>query len=292
MSIAVFKLLLAAVMAALVLAGCTYWLAGERPDSASDDGSAVLRSIAFYYGDKPDWAVLEKYQMAVLEPEHGFDIRQHSETEWLAYVSVGETLESRAYYTQIPERLVLGKNRVWHSMVMDVAQPEWADFLLEHVFRPIVEQGYQGFFLDTLDSYQLIQENTAQAANSRAGLQQLIHRLKREWPDHYIILNRGFELFPEVTDDVFALAFESLYQGWDEAAGEYVDVPASDRQWLLAQVNHARQARKIPVIAIDYCDPAQPACTLSAVRKIRAHGWVPFVADGGLVQLNSLSAMP
>lgn len=292
MSITVLKLLVGAVLAALVLGGCAYWVTGGRFEPAAEAEPADLRSIAFYYGHQPDWAVLAKYQMAVLEPEHEFDLRGRGDTQWLAYVSVGETLASRTYYADIPDGLVLGKNRVWHSMVMDVAHPGWTDFLLESVFRPIVEQGYQGFFLDTLDSYQLIHGNGEQAAASRAGLQQLIHRLKREWPDQRIILNRGFELFPGVADDVFAVAFESLYQGWDEAAGEYVDVPPADRQWLFEQVRHVRQTRNIPVISIDYCDPNRPDCTLRAVRKIRALGWVPFVADGGLVQLNSLSATP
>lgn len=271
---------------ALLLVGCAYRVMQDEPVAGPDS----LRNIAFYYGDRPDWATLEHYQMAVLEPEHGFDLKNRGETEWIAYVSVGEVLESRSYYADMPPGLVLDRNRIWHSQVVDVARTEWADFLIERVFQPIVEQGYQGFFLDTLDSYQLVHGGGTAGAASRAGLQRLIHRLKEKWPSHHIILNRGFELFPEVADDVFALAFESLYRGWDEAAGEYVAVPQRDRDWLQGQIRHVLATRSIPVIAIDYCDPEQTDCILRTLRKIRAHGWVPFVADGGLVQLNSLSA--
>lgn len=286
MSLALFKFLAGGALIALALGGCVYRMAQQEPA----DTASALHSIAFYYGDRPDWTMLDSYQMAVLEPEHDFDLSGRANTQWLAYVSVGEALESRAYYADIPQELILDRNRIWRSMVIDVARPEWADFLLEKVFAPIVEQGYQGFFLDTLDSYQLVHGSGARGNASRAGLQQLIHRLKQRWPEHHIILNRGFELFPAVAEDVFALAFESLYQGWDEAAGEYVEVSHRDREWLSAQVGHALQTRKIPVIAIDYCDPSSPDCTLRTLRKIRARGWVPFVADGGLVQLNSLSA--
>lgn len=281
MSLSLFKLLVAGALLLLAIGCLVAALSWLRQTGLP------LHNIAFYYGHQPNWPVLEQYQMVVLEPDHNFDLQQRSgQTLWLAYVSIGEVVSSRGYYGDIPQKLILRHNPVWDSMIVDVSQEEWTSLLLEKVFRPLATQGYDGFFLDTVDAYQTVCLGEAKQQTCRQGLKQLIRRLKTELPGGRIILNRGFELFPEVGKDVYALAFESLYRGWDQAASRYVAVPAADREWLLARVTDVRRHRRLPVIAIDYCDPQDQQCRKDISRQIRSKGMVPFVTDGHLTTVN------
>ncbi|TAL53282.1 endo alpha-1,4 polygalactosaminidase [Pandoraea sp.] len=249
-------------------------------------------SIAFYYGDSPPLAQLAEFDLAVIEPDSGFDPTAFPAlpTQWFAYVSVGEVDPSRSYYAQIPKRWLIGRNGEWHASVVDPAAPGWPAFFVAHVIDPLWKQGYRGFFLDTLDSYQLVAKTDVQRERDRAGLVALIEAIHRRYPTARLILNRGFELLPEVHDAVFAVAFESLYQGWSEAAGRYVEVPQDDRQWLLGQADLIRQRYGLPVISIDYCAPADAECASRTVARIKALGIVPYVGDGHLQTVNPASA--
>jgi hypothetical protein len=97
-----------------------------------------------------------------------------------------------------------------------------------------------------------------------------------------LILNRGFEILPQVHDQVAAVAFESLFGRWDQANQRYDEVPGNDREWLLARTREIHERYSLPVISIDYCPPEDEACRRDIVQKISALGIVPYVADGGL----------
>ncbi|VVE38503.1 sugar ABC transporter [Pandoraea morbifera] len=254
--------------------------------------------IAFYYGETVDPKAFAGYDQAVVEPDNGFipKVAEASGAEpkgirWIAYVSVGEVLPSRDYYKAMPKAWRIGRNGEWKSEVIDQSAPGWPQFFVDKVIAPLWANGYRGFFLDTLDSYQLVARSDAERARQRAGLVAVIKRIHRRFPRAEVIMNRGFELMPEVHDDVSAVAFESLYRGWDEAQRRYVAVSDKDREWLLARAREIRENYGLPVIAIDYCPPTDAACARQTVTRIRADGLVPYVGDGHLMQLNPASVL-
>ena len=83
----------------------------------------------------------------------------------------------------------------------------------------------------------------------------VIETLHRRFPGIRLILNRGFEIVPAVRDKISMVAAESLFRGWNAAARRYAEVPASDREWLLAQLRRVRDEFGVPVLAIDYLPP-------------------------------------
>lgn len=259
----------------------------------SSDAVAPLQSIAFYYGTHPPVAELAQFDAAVIEPDHGFVPPAPSESNtrplWYAYVSIGEVNPSRPYYGAMPPAWLHGTNDVWQSSVVDQTSNGWPAFVVNRMIAPLWRAGYRGFFLDTLDSYTLVATTDAARAAQQAGLVAVIRAIHARFPGAYVILNRGFELLPDVHEIVDAVAFESLYHGWDQKAQRYVDVPAADRDWLLAQARTARDRYGLPVISIDYCDPADKACAQDAITKIRALGLIPYVGDGGLQSLGASS---
>lgn len=257
-----------------------------RARSAEARPSGALRNIAFFYGDNPDFEQLDRYQYAVLEPSGPFKLPKGMHTSWLAYVSVGEVTSVRDYYSALPKGWIVGRNTEWGSELIDQGAPGWPAFFVERAVAPLWRRGYVGFFLDTLDSYQLFARDDEERRRNQRGLIAVIHEINRRFPAAKIILNRGFELLPETHEQVAAVAFESLFKGWSEARGAYTDVSEEDRSWLLARADAVRRDYGLPVIAIDYCEPTDRRCAPETVRRIRAEGLVPYVSDGHLLTLN------
>jgi uncharacterized protein (TIGR01370 family) len=241
-----------------------------------------LPHVALFYGAAAPLAELRAFDIVVVDPDHGYDPRAYNSasSELFAYVSLGEAHPSRSWFASIPPAWKAGANTAWGSVVIDQARAEWAEFVAERIVAPLWARGYRGLFLDTLDSYRLAR-GTDPAAQQQ-GLVRLIRELRRRFPGLRLIANRGFELLPQIRDELAAVAAESLFRGWDAAAGHYVEVPAKDREWLLEQLRQVRAEHGLPAIAIDYVDPRERDLARTTADRIAALGIVPWVADGGL----------
>jgi len=254
-------------------------------------------SFAFYYSAAPlPSAELAAFDNVVVEPDSGFDPSHASapHTDWLAYASVGEVTHHRAYFSAIPKPWLIGGNQDWGSAVVDQAAPGWPAFFVEHVITPLWQRGYRGFFLDTLDSFQLVAKTDAERQRQENGLVAVIRAIKARYPDARLVFNRGFEILPQVHSLVYAVSFESLFRGWNQGAGRYVEVPAADRDWLMAQVKTIREQYKLPVVAIDYCAPQDRECARATAARIRALGVIPYVTDPALASIGvgAVEVMP
>lgn len=279
-------------------------------------------SVALFYGMHPPVDQLAKFDIVVVDPDAQFDPKPqahtagqmrtrahapshaspltqtqtqaqpplqvvarppaHSHTAWFAYVSVGEVNPNRAYFADVPKAWMPSINKDWESHVVDQTSEGWPDFFVDRVIAPLWQKGYRGFFLDTLDSYQLISHTDAQRAAQQAGLLGVIRDIKRRYPKAQLIFNRGFELLPQLHDQVYMVAFESLYSGWNAGKQVYRQVPQADRDWLLGQARTVRDQYKLPVLSIDYCAPDDAQCQRSTVEQIVGDGLIPYVTDGGL----------
>jgi uncharacterized protein (TIGR01370 family) len=271
---------------------CVGTAAGLAPLAQGQTASSGVRavdasaqpSVAFFYGEKVPLEALAGFDAVVVEPDSGFDpaTRHDHQTMWFAYVSVGEVTPQRPYYDAMPKEWIVGDNPAWESKVVDQDAPGWPAFYVKQVIAPLWRKGYRGFFLDTLDSYQLIAKTDADRQRQQEGLVAVIREIKKRYPRAKLMFNRGFEILPQVHDLVYAVAFESLYSGWDQANQRYTPVPQADRNWLLGQARIVSEKYELPVIAIDYCAPGDEQCTRDTVLKICEDGLVPYVADGAL----------
>ena len=240
-------------------------------------------SVAFYYGAEPPLTELAAFDIAVVEPAYVARPQDHARPvrdgvhELFAYISLGEVHKSRPYYANLPAGALRAENQAWGSGVIDQAAPGWREFFLSQIVAPLWQQGWRGFFIDTLDSYQQFSGTDAQRAVQREALVATLQEFKRRYPQARLILNRGFELLPELAPLTFAVAAESLYQGYDAAAGRYRPVPQADRDWLLAQMAIVRDRYRLPVISIENVAPGASARALArtTAQQVREHGLSP-----------------
>lgn len=247
---------------------------------SSTDASAN-QNIAFYYGKPVPIDLLANFNQVVVEPDNANNIDQllaHG-VDVFAYVSVGEIHPSRPWFSNIPKQWLRGENSAWASHVVDLSQTAWHDFLIDKLMAPLWEQGYRGFFLDTLDSYQLATTDIKQRSTQQQALVSLIKAMHSRFPGVKLILNRGFDLLPEISGYIYAVAAESLYQGWNATSKTYTEVTGSDRDWLLSMLNQAHNDYGLPIIAIDYVAPNRRDLAREVAGKIKSLGFTPWVAN-------------
>lgn len=258
-------------------------------------------SIAFYYGVAPPLKELSSFSAVIVEPGNLIitpvllDENKKIKSQFYAYISMGEVNKTRPYFSDIPASMILGENGAWSSVVLNQTSQAWQDFFLSKIFAPLWQQGWRNFFMDTLDSYQLFAKSDDARRAQQQGLIFTIKEIKRRYPQARLIFNRGFELFPEIAPSVYAIAAESLYRRYDAVRKEYISVPEEDRIWLLAQLGKVRDQYQLPVISIDYLDPASTdLCeTLreTAIR-IRANGFTPWITNSKVDSLMQLQCEP
>src|SRR6185503_11723609 len=107
-------------------------------------------------------------------------------------------------------------NEEWNSYYPDLSDPRWADYVI-HVLAPIaINKGFDGFFLDAVETLGELEPNRASA--HRAGMVNLIRGLKAAYPSKQIILNRGFAVFDSVKTAVKGVLVEELFQRDDYTA--------------------------------------------------------------------------
>jgi hypothetical protein len=244
---------------------------------------SLLRT-AFFYGAQVPLAALARFDRVVVEAEQIPDLRplQAGGAELFAYVSVGEAEHWRVSTQSLPADWFLGTNAAWGNRVADLTQPGWRHYLLGQRMAGLWAAGYRGFFLDTLDSYRLAVPPGAPAQAQADALVRLIRAMALRFPGVKLLLNRGFELLPEVAPLCVGVVAESLFQGWNAGQNAYVRVSEPDRQWLLVRLGEAKERFGLPVTVIDYVSPQQPALARQTVRQIAALGFFPWVANPGL----------
>ena len=257
---------------------------------------AAAPNVAFFYGAQPPWDLLRTFDIVVVEPAHGIDPHAPSapRTQVFAYVSVGEVEVNRRYAGDLPTGAVVATNDVWHSHVIDQTHPGWPPFFLDRVIAPLWQSGYRGFFLDTLDSFHLIAKTPEERSRQAEALTTLLRQLRARFPAARLIFNRGFEILPQLHREAYAVAAESLFRGWSQQSGKYVEVSAPDRAWLLERLNRVRDEYRLPVIAIDYAPPGERALARATAQRIAELGFVPWVtnSDLDLMGVGTIEATP
>lgn len=246
--------------------------------------ATTLPSTAFFYGSAMPAASLSKFDRIVVEAANVQDLSalRARGAKVFAYVSVGEAEGWRDSTRALPPSLFLGANPDWQSRVADLTQTGWKKFLLEDRMASLWAQGYRAFFLDTLDSYQRYATTPDARAVQTSALVDIIRSMHQRFPGVELLFNRGFELLPEVAPLSVGIVAESLFQSWNPASQEYVEVSPPDREWLLARLNEARDRYGLPVTVIDYVAPTQGALAQETARRIATLGFVPWVANPGL----------
>lgn len=249
-------------------------------------------SIAIHYGANPPLEELAQFDWIVLEPRHHLQQelpRLKGGGKPLAYLSIGEVGDD-AIDAADTNAWRIGRNTAWNSSLMNLADKGWQDALLKraHALR---DEGYQGLFLDTLDSFQLLPEQ--QRVAQLQGLVDILDRLHNELPQLHLLFNRGFEAIERLDWVPELVAFESLYAGWDPAQNQYREVTPEDRDWLLQKLLPLREKGSI-LLALEYLPPQRRDEARQLAQQIRQEGFIPWIStpEQNYLGIGSIEVLP
>ncbi len=205
----------------------------------------------------------------------------------LGYVSFGESGASRPFAVHDTPGIKLKENPSWPgNFILDARKPEWKKFLIETHIPSILAQGFDGIFIDTLDSpLFLALSQPEKYPGLYEALVELLKETRRAFPDIVIALNRGFDvdegytILPDVAREIDFLLVESSLTDHDFESKKQHFQPVENYQRVLKFVKQAQQENPaLKVLSLDYWDP-QDSCGVKRIYETqRRQGFIPQVS--------------
>lgn len=253
--------------------------------------------VALFYAKSPPDEALYFYDWLIVDPDT-FSMERLRERSYMgerrarlfAYVSVAERGPHRDHFKDVKREWVLGENRAWGSLVVDLRNPAYRRFLVDSVITPIVKQGYDGLFLDTLDSYRLVLEKGDWKGYEEAEV-LFISKLKERFPGIMIIVNRGFEIMDSIHRHVDGVLAEGLFHGLDTEAMDYREMDGEETRWLTERLRKVKEYG-LPVIVVDYVSPGNRGLQRDVARRISELGFLSYISDYNLSTMGTGNCEP
>jgi polysaccharide biosynthesis protein PelA len=257
------------------------------------DAEANPRKFGVYYGTRFD-PQLSAFDVLVLDPDSRLDlalIRKRAKAPQiiLGYLALCEVGPGRSYAAKMGQaELVLWPSPYWAgSFYIDVRRTEWQRMVIEEIIPSILNAGFDGLFLDTIDDAPWLEAigNQSLSGISEAAI-ALVRGIRLSFPTRRLMLNRGFELLPKLAGDIDMVLAESILT--TSVGPERKPVRVSQESYHARvkelQAVQARQ-KQLKLYSLDYWNPSD----LAGVRDIyaiqRAHGFVPYVSTSALTKI-------
>ena len=243
------------------------------------------------YGPRTDPELARSYGLLVLEPDHARPIAplRGPSSRLLGYVSMGEVERSRPFVTRLQRAGALrAPNPNWpDARYVDLRHPMWRSILLETIVPRILNKGYDGIFLDTMDNAEAMerQDPKGNAGMIAAGA-RLIRAIRQRYPKCAIMLNRGYALLPDVATRIDFVLGEAMATRWNFTRNAYEMVSESDWVWQATRLRAAKRINPSLVLTtLDYWDPADARTVAELYSRSRAADFHPYVATLALNRL-------
>jgi uncharacterized protein (TIGR01370 family) len=219
-------------------------------------------------------------QMVVLASDPIIHLeRLPPETIRLGYLSVGEiNATALPRHADGGSSYLVEPNPNWPSNVrVDIRDQRWQDMLLSEEAPHLLEMGFQGFMLDTIDTAPYLEtKDGARFAGSRRALRDFVKALRRRFPWAIVIAN-GTDALAEVAPYVDGFVVEGVYATYDFGRRLYRATTADERDWKLAQIARARKVAERPVFTIEYADVGDIDLGRWAENESARRGFRPYV---------------
>lgn len=233
---------------------------------------------------------LKHYNPIILEPEQHPPLTPLKvlKKTLLGYLSLGEVCTTRPYFEKAKEAGVLiGPNPHYPgSWFVDIRNPAWRTLLLQEIIPTILEQGFNGLALDTLDiSLHLEQNNRAFLGMMPAAI-ELIYSIHETFPEISLLLQRAYPLLNQVGGYLDYALGESVLTTYNTATHSYAYIARAEYEWQVRQL-HAAQSRhpNLTVLTLDYWNPEDAQTIAKIYGTQRQNGFRPYVATPNLMQV-------
>lgn len=180
-----------------------------------------IKNFVFYYGED-EINKIESYDLAVVQPTNYStteikEIESHG-VKLIAYVSIGESDNKN-----VNPSWILAKNVNWDSYMIDVRNKGWRDYIINVVMKHIADMGYNGFFLDTLDT-------AVQFPQTENAMIEFVKEIREAYPQMIIIQNRGFPLLSQTGPYIDGVLWEDFASEYNFISGNYQKIDRTPQE--------------------------------------------------------------
>jgi polysaccharide biosynthesis protein PelA len=263
------------------------------PLLARRNATAAVQSLSWGidYGPRTDPGIARNFGLLVLEPDHLRPIAplRGPSSRLLGYLSIGEVERSRSFVTRLERAKALrSPNPNWpDARYVDLRHPMWKSMLLDTLIPGILNKGFDGIFLDTMDNAEAMerQDRKANAGMVDAGA-DLVRAVRQRFPKCLIMLNRGYGVLANVATRIDFVLGEAMASRWNFAQRSYEMTSDDDWAWQATRLRAAKRINPSLVLTtLDYWDPADTKTIADLYARARAADFAPYVSTLALDRL-------
>ena len=211
----------------------------------------------------------------------------------LGYISLGEAETYRKNFEELKALgLILDTDSAWKgNPIIDTRNPQWHSYVLDNIIPSILAQGFDGIMIDTVDSIIWLENhNPASYYGLKNAMVELIKNIRARYPGMTIMLNRGFEILPNVSDDIDMFLAESTLTTLNHENGEWFFLNDSERRDYLTKLYAAKnKSPRLKIYTRDYWPPTDIQTIGKIYATQRAAGFIPYVST---IDLQTLTPEP
>lgn len=244
-----------------------------------------------FYGEAIQKKATDKVRLAILDPDQiQATTLKPTATKLIGYISVGEAEPYRAYWEQVKNSsFLVEKNPVWGSYLVDIRSSPWQELLLHRVIPKILELGYDGIFLDTVDTaFYLEEKDPERFEGSKRALVQLIKKIREIYPALLIYMNNGLEVLDDVAITIDGVVVEDLYTHYDfekQQSFKTADQLTNAKEKILDSFVRKTQKK---VLTILYAPREQYEVARYAIKRCRQKGYHWYLSDINLQSMGHI----
>lgn len=163
------------------------------------------------------------------------------------------------------------QNGIWKSYFANTMDPLWRQNRVAQAKRLVEEDGYDGIFLDTIDT-------VGRFPDTAPGMVQLVRDLREALPDAPIVLNQGYSLLPQLAPMADAFMLESFTSTYDFQSKRYMLNTPSSMDWHAHKVQQyvrpVLEKYPLKVLVLDYVKPDDLAAIQTAADRAATFGFL------------------
>jgi uncharacterized protein (TIGR01370 family) len=262
----------------------------SRAAQLSEKAERSHTPFLVYYGSSTDLAI-GAFALAALDSDLNLAPldRVRRDATYLGYLSLCEVHSGRPYYAELAaEGLLAGANANWpDARFIDLRHENWRRRIVNDLIPGILQKGFDGVFLDTLDSAEFLErQDPSRYGGMVGGAADLVRAIRTAFPDILIMINRGFAVLPRITGHFDMVLGESVRTTFNAGAARYSFVSDSDYDWQRQQLWAARRRDpNLQLFSLDYWDPNDKENIAKIYAEERANGFIPYVGTPDLTRI-------
>ncbi|MBF0350360.1 MAG: endo alpha-1,4 polygalactosaminidase [SAR324 cluster bacterium] len=245
--------------------------------------------ICYYGNDALTTTALGNVNLVVLDDQTKVDVPKirRSVEHVLGYLSIGEVDTEREYFSELPDTsFLLEYNPNWDkSRIVDIRSEKWQEWLLNVRIPHILRRGFNGLFLDTMDSVIYMEQTNPERKGMVEASIRLVQRIKQQFPEIYIMVNRGVEAAPQYGPYVDAILAESFFADYNFTDKTYELRPIEDAKEYVGILTNVKKDHGVALFGLDYWYPDDKKNIRLIYEIQKKHGFIPYVATVELDQI-------